>query len=1186
MMKKALKWTLLSLLGLYLVFGFFILPYLITTQAPKIIQKQLNAELQIEDAFFDPLGFELRLKGVSLSSALGEPLLHLKEAIVNIELYGLFMGNIHLKEIGLIEPELFVIKNREGKFNVAELLNSKDSQAKEVKEEDTNSALPSMVMEYFHIKDATLIYSDLSKAEAFSVAFNQLGFRVFDIKTKDIQNSEDRIRFFTYVNDGGFIDIRSELLSLEPLVLEGSVDFESGKIFTGWSYLQEILNLEIADGKLNAHTDFFFNSDELNATGLDNIALRLERLRIKPKSEHHDILHVKRIDLNDGSLFPLQQKGHFDTLAIDDVTLHVKRHRDGSLNWEHYAKVSSERNIRAQKAPTEAAPWDVTLDHFKLQKFHVDVHDEGISPTQHFVLNDFNLSAQNLHSLGGHSLNYQMALGLNESMTCSSEGTLAHSYLDGKGNLTCKGVDLTWFHAYVDEATAKSFEKFDVKLSQGDLRFSLPYRIAQNEETISLMLDDASLGLHDIKVKQKSSAKNLMRFKAFSLDGITLDTSKERLHVKNIVLKKPRVYTKKLASGKMNIDGLIEPKAEEALKKEEKPSEENSASWQANIDHFKIERAGIFFDDVSLQKMAKMRIHEFNLHVKDISSDLKQSLRYESNMRINEKAKLYLSGKVRPEPLRVKSAINLQSLQLSDANPYIGETLNLDLARGHLDLIANLRYEPNTKRTDMTMKGRMSIRDFVVNESENEKTLIAFEKISASPFYFDLKPDRLSIEALEILGLYSNVHIDANKTLNFSKLAKEHKRSVVTADTNETNSSKQPAFPVNIVKLDFKNGITDFADDSLPLKFSTHIHDVEGTVYGISTQKDLTSYVNLGGVIDEYGSMKVDGSLNSGDPKAFTNLSVNFSNLALNNMSPYSASFAGRKIDEGKLYLDLKYKIVESQILGENSVVIKKIKLGESFEGESSLPLGLAIALLEDSDGVIDIDLPVEGNMDEPDFKYGALVMKTLGNLIIKVVSSPFSFLGSMLGIEGDELKFIAYESGKSILLPPEREKLDALSEALQKRPRLSLEVKASYNASMDKFQLQRDKFEALVIKRSGQKESTVLMDIDFIEDLYDEYYSDEIREKIEDTLEKEHEDKAIFKKVYKNRLLKELILKQEVSLSELNFLARARAVRIKNYLEVSQGIDAARIVLAESSVSEASEEGFINTTMEIIVKE
>ncbi len=1182
-MKKVLKWLVVSVIFIYLIFGFFILPYIITAEVPKLVNEQTGAKLSIKSASFDPFGFELKLHNIDLASPKNEPLLRLKEFVLNYELYDIFTGAIRFKEIGLVEPELFIIKKNDSTFNFAWLLKSDTNSTKSSQKESSNSTLPNIVMEDFHIKDASVVYADMSKKPAFSVAFDKLGFRIFDIQTKDMHHSDGAVRFFTHVNDGGFIDFKTKLVSLEPVRAEGSLDFESGKIYTGWSYLRDILNIEIADGKLTIHSDFFFDGDDINSTRLENIALKLQRLRVKPKNEFHDILHVSKIELNDGTMFPLQQRGHFDTLDMENIDLHVKRYKDGSISWQHYLNIPKQNS--SKEPSTSSSAWDITLDTFKLNRFKVNFYDEAIKPSQHLVLNDFNLSAENLHSLGGHYLNYEMALRFNNTMLCGSDGVLAHSYLDTNGSFTCKGVDLTWFNDYIDDATAKSFKKFDIKLASAKVNFSLPFSIRQDKKDISLKVKDANFHLNSVKISQKSTPKTLLRFSSFSIKDIDADALKQSLHVSSITLKRPRVYAKKGTDAVINFNKLIEPyESNQSTSKTDKKATKKS-KYSAKIDNFNIKRAGVFFDDYSLDKSAHMKLHELNLHVRDITSDMSHTFTYNSNMRINDKARAFVVGKVTLEPLHVTSAINLMSLQLKDANPYIAQNLNLKIEDGYINLKADADFQPSDSHPDLKVRGDVAILNFLADESIKSKRVISFDEVRANPFYFDMKPDRLSIESLNISGLYSNIHIDSNKTLNLSQLTKKGDTSQ-TDDTNETNQTQKKPFPVNIVKLDFKNGTTDFADDSLPLKFKTHVHDVEGSVYGISTEKELTSYVNIKGVIDKYGSMKVDGSLNSANPKEFTDLDVNFRNLALKNMSPYSANFAGRKIDDGKLFLSLKYKIVKSQILGKNSIIIKKIKLGDEFKGESSLPLSLAVALLEDSDEIIDIDMPVEGDMNAPDFKYGALVMKTLGNLIVKIVSSPFSFLGSMLGIEGDKLKYIAFEAGESVLLPPEREKLDALAKALLKRPKLSLKISASQAPKEDSYALKIKKLKELVAKRSKQKDTKVILDTKFAEKIYDELYTKNSRVKLQKELKKEYaKDKEGYKQEYKNRLLNALIIKQTITQDELDKLADRRANAIKNYLNVVHKISSKRVVISENIIGKNSDDGFINSNLEIIVR-
>jgi hypothetical protein len=358
---------------------------------------------------------------------------------------------------------------------------------------------------------------------------------------------------------------------------------------------------------------------------------------------------------------------------------------------------------------------------------------------------------------------------------------------------------------------------------------------------------------------------------------------------------------------------------------------------------------------------------------------------------------------------------------------------------------------------------------------------------------------------------------------------------------------------VKIFKIKVVDGNAKFADFSIPLKFKTDIHDLNGEIYSVSNSPEETTYVDISGDVDEYGSTKLKGSIISANPKEYTDLNFNFKNLELSALSGYSASFAGHEIDSGKLYLDLGYKIQNSQLLGKNSIIVKKIKLGKETKDENVtvLPLGFAIALLEDSDGIIDINMPVEGNVDAPDFKYGALVWKTFGKLIVSAVTSPFKFLGSMMGIDGDALKYLAFEMGNTVILPTEREKIDNIAKMMLKRPKIDLTLTPTYDEIGDKKALQLAKLTKIVMKESGTnstKKNQNAMNIDILEAIYKEYKNDGTLDKLQKELKANFKDEKYERKYFKAlvRLCRDI---QAVPVTELESLANTRVQNIITYL-------------------------------------
>jgi hypothetical protein len=244
-------------------------------------------------------------------------------------------------------------------------------------------------------------------------------------------------------------------------------------------------------------------------------------------------------------------------------------------------------------------------------------------------------------------------------------------------------------------------------------------------------------------------------------------------------------------------------------------------------------------------------------------------------------------------------------------------------------------------------------------------------------------------------------------------------------------------------------------------------------VVGISTARGARAQVKLDGLVDEYGTAKVEGEFDTSDPKAFTNINLVFRNVEMTRLTPYSGRFAGRKIDSGKLSVDLKYLIQKAQLAGENQIVVERLTLGEKIPSPDAvdLPLDLAIALLEDSNGVIDIGLPVKGDLDSPEFSYGHLVWKAISNLIAKIVTSPFRALAALLpGGSEETLNAVAFEPGRSDVPPPEKEKLAKLAVALQKRPQLRLVVEGRYNPETDLAELRTASLRRTLATRQGLK--------------------------------------------------------------------------------------------------------------------
>src|SRR6185503_4162587 len=265
---------------------------------------------------------------------------------------------------------------------------------------------------------------------------------------------------------------------------------------------------------------------------------------------------------------------------------------------------------------------------------------------------------------------------------------------------------------------------------------------------------------------------------------------------------------------------------------------------------------------------------------------------------------------------------------------------------------------------------------------------------------------------------------------------------------------------VSISSIVFTNTDLQFTDRSLQPNVNVTINDLSGIVSGITSDELQRADVNLRGHVEKTGPVEITGKLNPLSQKQPTELKISFKNIDLHPAGPYSGKFLGYRLNKGKLSMDLNYHISEGKIKSENLITVDQLMLGEKVESPDALklPIRLAVAVLKDRNGKIALDVPIEGSLDDPQFRLGKVIRMAILNVLTKIVTSPFAALGAIFGGKGEEISFQEFAAGGSELLPESAEKLDALVKGLYERPGLQVEVEGSVNREVDMDGLRRQK--------------------------------------------------------------------------------------------------------------------------------
>ena len=1168
--------------SLYLIVGFLLLPLLLKPQIIKFIESQTNTKVTLNSLSFNPLICDLKLNDVIFKSLENKPLLSFKSLEVNLNPTSLIYGALELKELLLESPKLSLVYNKNRTMNIDNILKKHpDTKVKD----SQKASLPRIIIDSVKIVDGVINYKDFTKKTPFKFSLEKLGFLLKNLDTKNMHATDADVRLYAKLGDGGFFDIKDNITSLAPFRLRGSVDFEASKLYTEWKYLRDILKLEVADGKVSFSAKYHFSMDDVNATQIKFTKVAVEKLRIKPTDGTQDILNLHALHVRDAQINPFSRKVIVENVKLNGLHAKAKRFENGTIDWVAY--LQTKQHQASSKKATKKGAWHAKINHIALENMSLAFDDRAVKPNVKSNIDNLNVYVKNMTLSGKKPLEYKITMQVNKSGLCRANGDLRLESLLLHGYSSCKDLDVAYYRPYIDTIAAKNLKVYDVELKSLLAGFQAQTKLYDINNTLVVQVTDANATLKKMHLLQKSTKKDLLLFKDFNAKALQLNTKTKELNIGSVALNNLICKLSRNSNKKFNVQNIIVLKNSHQKKRESQ--QHKDGAYSLKITTAKVNNATFHLKDRALKRVQKDTIDRVYVTLKDINSAKRSWLSYKVSMRLNKRGILKGSGKFRRSPLTQSGRLQLKNLALQPLTPYLQTRSYLSVDDGRVGFSIKERYRPSKTKPDLQATGSMTIASLFLSDThkKEKRSLFTLNKLSVKPFTLELFPNRLYINEVDADAFYVDAEIDANKTINFAKLMKPIAHKKPKKQEKSKHSSKP--FPVKIAKVAVQDGSAEFKDLSLPIKFQTHIHNLNGIIYSLSSVPGDSTYAEMDGEIDKYGSMKLKANLDSFNPKKATKLNLDFQNLDLHAMSGYSASFAGYTIDSGKLYLKLGYNILNSKLDATNNIVIKKIKLGKELEGKDvkHLPLGFVIGLLEDSDGVIDIDMPIDGDVDAPDFKYGTIVWNALGNLIAKAVTSPFKFLGSMMGIKSEDIQYIDFEFGKSTIAPPQREKLDKIGEMMLKHPKINLRLAGMYNKKGDLYALQLQKLIAAVMKKSGDentKKAKNSMNVAMLEDIYESLRDDDYLDKLQKKLKKRYKG-AAYEQAYQNSLIKICAKLQTVSEQELKELGAHRALAIKEYLLGVKGLKANRIEIQESKTATLSNTNRVKVKLDIDIK-
>lgn len=847
----------------------------------------------------------------------------------------------------------------------------------------------------------------------------------------------------------------------------------------------------------------------------------------------------------------------FADIELASPSIKLVIDKDGITNFQHAYQLQ-----QAQMAPqaadeiendTDSALPKLLFDNINIIAGNINIIDQTPAQTVEHQLNPLTFNLKNLMTYGKEEGNYQLNIALSKEQTLSWKGTIGIAPLRSKGSLTANGIKVHEFRDYIEEQAPYS-------LKHALIGFSGEYEVQMTEQSTELDIHQGILQIDDIKLANKQQKQNFAAINKIVIGPLNFDLAEKKLQAETVKIDALNLKLKRNEQGQLNILAPFITLDTESVATSDNNTE---APFQWTVNDFIINNGQLNILDKQPTENAQIALHKINFNIQGLSQDLSRSLPFALSYYVAQSGENRLDGRVTPTPLKLQTRVAVNKLALPALQPYLSALAKVNLKQGKLSADGDLKLSNDQHgQIQGDFQGALHIDEFNTEDQTLNKRLLGWQTLTIDPVKITFNPLSIAISEIALTQPYARFIVTEDRSTNFAQLVINNDQHS-SEKTTSSEENEEPPLAVKIDKVSVENGEAYFADLSLQPQFATAIQSINGKIKGLSSDNSARADVNLSGRIDEYGKMLINGKINPLSDDLYTDLDAGFEKIELSALTPYSGRYAGYSIDKGKLSLHLNYQIADNLLNSSNHFILDQLELGSAVESKESLnlPLKLALALFKDRHGIIDITLPIKGDMNAPDFALGSLIMQAFVNVISKAVTSPFSMLANLVGGHAEQLNSVAFALGSARLADDQLSQLNTLAQLLNKRPNLILEIQAVVDKEQDGLALKEQKLQAL-LKESGADNLEQQQRIALIEQLLIEYNGQEEQAKLQSAMqaalsapkgeEKEAHQQSVINE-YEQSLEQALLVKQPLPGLAFTELAQQRISVIKAQL-IKQG--------------------------------
>ncbi|RQT35159.1 DUF748 domain-containing protein [Burkholderia contaminans] len=1093
---------LLIFIVLFGLLGFFAAPPLIRHIAEQQLSKQLDRPATIQRIALNPYTLNLEADGIHLGDKGGQgDFVDIAKLVVRPSWSSLFRGAPIVNEVRLDSPRFHIVRYDAQRFNFTDLIEKFSTPSPKPESKPTQFSVSNIqvnngridfddrLLNEKHVVDnwtlgIPYIATLASKTDIFVEPKLRARFDgspiAIDGKTKPFaqsRESEIALKF-----DG--LDV-PKLISYVPaklpvVVTSGllSSDLSVNFVMSGETPALRVSGtVDLKDAKVTDHA----SAPLFAARGVHVAAASLEPLR---NAMHFDEIRIDQpvVDLSRDKQGVLNVEKLAAQPAAAPKATEGKPASAGTAAASAAAEAAaSGAKAEAGAGAKEAPPLDLTIRHFAIDGGTVNVDDRVPATQTALSLTKLAATLDGFTMQGKTPAKYTLSTSLSRGGDVTAEGSFNLAEKQVESKLTVAALALPALQPYLGEATR-------ARVLDGTLGATVNAKADWGKTPLAAQVADSTVSLKSLKIATPDAKTPAIVLPDASAKIAKVDVAARTAEIASVDASGLALDVQRLKDGKIDLAALAEPAQASVPKRTvARKAEAAAPSWHYRIDALNVKDASANFTDLSTPRPVKLAIKPLDLSVQKISDDMTKPLPVQLKATLNRKGSLNVTGDVTAQPLKLGLKINGNRLDAAAFEPYFGSALNATIASALLNAQGNLTFAQVKNAPRATYRGDVALVDVRMLDKATSDPFAGWRSLALTNLKANYDEKGTDVDAARVTfsNFYGRVLLDAQGRLNLKDVvAKETgpaqsltrdaskgepvplspgmtppaaaqaasaaaaQQASAPAAASATVVVKAAPPPQNPVRMHFgelllQNGRVTYTDNFIKPNYTANLIAIKGTVGAFGTDSTTSAPVDVAANLAGNGPISIKGSVNPLIEKPALDLTATAHDIELTNLTPYSAKYAGYPITKGKLNVDLHYELANDQLKANNHIFIDQLTFGDHVENDTAtrLPVKLAISLLKNTRGQIDVNLPVSGSLSNPEFSVGGLIWRAVLNLIAKAVTSPFSLLAHAFGGGGEDLGYVEFAPGSYQLDDAQQKKLDTVVKMLTEKPSIRLDL-------------------------------------------------------------------------------------------------------------------------------------------------